>query len=109
MNQANILFRHANEDNVPLILDFIFALAEYEHMSDQVIASEALLREWIFEQKKSEVIFVCTHEKDVGFALFFTTFLPFWGGPGYIWKTFLSFQVSAEKSMERLCSPIWLP
>lgn len=82
MDQANILFRHANEDDVPLILDFIFALAEYEHMSDQVIASEALLREWIFEQKKAEVIFVRTHEKDVGFALFFHNFSTFLGRAG---------------------------
>jgi hypothetical protein len=41
-------FRFAVEQDVPLILQFIQALADYEKMSDQVIADEALLREWIF-------------------------------------------------------------
>ena len=41
-------FRFAEEKDCPLILDFIRALAEYENMSDQVVATEALLREWIF-------------------------------------------------------------
>ncbi len=39
-------------------------------MSDQVVATEELLREWIFEKKKAEVLFVCDGEKEVGFAIF---------------------------------------
>ena len=51
-------FRFAEEKDTALILRFIKALAEYERMSDQVVATEALLREWIFEKKKAEVLFV---------------------------------------------------
>ena len=64
-----LTFRLAREEDCALILDFIKALAEYEKMSDQVIATEELLREWIFEKKKAEVIFPCLDGKEVGFAL----------------------------------------
>ena len=37
-------------------------------MSDQVVADENLLREWIFEKKKAEVIFAIKDGKEVGFA-----------------------------------------
>ena len=50
-------FRYAQEKDAGLILQFIRELAEYEKMADKVIATEALLREWIFEKKKAEVIF----------------------------------------------------
>lgn len=65
-----------------LILSFIRALADYEHMSDQVVATPALLREWIFEKKKAEVIFAESEGKPVGFALFFHNFSTFLGRAG---------------------------
>ena len=65
-----------------LILSFIRALADYEHMSDQVVATPALLREWIFEKKKAEVIFAEAEGKPVGFALFFHNFSTFLGRAG---------------------------
>jgi hypothetical protein len=46
-------FRIATPQDTTLILDFIKGLAEYEKMSDQVVADEALLHEWIFEKKKA--------------------------------------------------------
>ena len=39
-------------------------------MSDQVVATEELLREWIFEKKKAEVLFFCDEEYEVGFWLY---------------------------------------
>ncbi len=39
-------FRFANEEDCGLILSFIRQLAAYEKMSDQVVATEDLLREW---------------------------------------------------------------
>ena len=47
-------FRYAEEKDVELILYFIKELAEYEKMLDEVIATEDLLREWLFEKKKAE-------------------------------------------------------
>ena len=75
-------FRFATEADCALILDFIRGLADYEKMSDQVVATEALLREWIFEKKKAEVLFVCEGEREVGFALFFHNFSTFLGRAG---------------------------
>lgn len=74
--------RFAAEADCALILRFIRALAEYEKMSDQVVATEDLLREWIFDRKKAEVLFVCDGEKEVGFALFFHNFSTFLGRAG---------------------------
>ena len=64
------------------ILEFIRALAAYEKMSDEVVATEELLREWIFEKKKAEVLFACEDGKEVGFALFFHNFSTFLGRVG---------------------------
>ena len=78
----NTEIRFANEEDVALILDFIKDLAEYEKMSDLVVADEALLREWLFEKKKAEVIFALEDGKEVGFALFFHNFSTFLGRAG---------------------------
>lgn len=80
MNQTK--FRYATEKDTALILDFIKALAEYEKMSDQVVANERLLREWIFEKKIAEVIFAMEDGVEVGFALFFHNFSTFVGRGG---------------------------
>ena len=70
--ESEYLMRHAA----------IQALADYEKMSDEVIATEELLREWIFEKKKAEVIFALEDGKEVGFALFFHNFSTFLGRSG---------------------------
>ena len=75
-------FRFATEADVALILNFIRGLAAYEKMSDLVVADEALLREWIFEKKKAEVIFALEDGAEVGFALFFHNFSTFLGRAG---------------------------
>jgi GNAT superfamily N-acetyltransferase len=75
-------FRFAAEQDAALILDFIKDLAEYEKMSDLVVADEELLCEWIFEKKKAEVIFAMENGKEVGFALFFHNFSTFLGRAG---------------------------
>lgn len=79
---SNCTFRPAVPGDEELILYFIRALADYEHMSDQVVATPALLREWIFEKRKAEVIFAVSDGKEVGFALFFHNFSTFLGRAG---------------------------
>ena len=74
--------RFANENDCGLILDFIQQLALYEKMSDQVVATQELLREWIFERQKAEVIFPVVNGKEIGFALFFHNFSTFLGRAG---------------------------
>ena len=75
-------YRFATPDDAALILRFIKDLAEYEHMADEVVATEELLREWIFERRKAEVLFVMEDGVEVGFALFFHNFSTFLGRAG---------------------------
>ena len=75
-------FRFADQSDCGLILDFIRRLAEYEKMTDQVVATEELLREWIFEKQKAEVLLACLDDEAVGFALFFHNFSTFLGRAG---------------------------
>ena len=75
-------FRPAAPGDEELILTFIRALADYEKMSGQVVATPELLREWIFEKKTAEVIFAEAEGKAVGYALFFHNFSTFLGRAG---------------------------
>ena len=78
----SLTFRYANQSDTALILQFIRALADYEKMSEEVIATEELLNEWLFDKKNAEVIFAIKDEIEVGFALFFHNFSTFLGRSG---------------------------
>ena len=69
-----LTFRNAEEKDVPLILEFIKKLADYEHRLDEVIATEEALKYWIFDKNQAEVIFALEDGKEIGFAFFFLSF-----------------------------------
>lgn len=81
-NLQDLKLRFAEINDVPLILGFIKELAEYENMSNDVVVTEDVLRESIFERKMAEVIIGEYKNKPVGFALFFHNFSTFLGRPG---------------------------
>ena len=74
--------RYAERKDTDIILDFIKDLASYENMLDQVVATEELLAEWLFDKKAAEVIFAMENGREVGFALFFHNFSTFLGRAG---------------------------
>lgn len=80
--EGELTFRYAEKKDVPLILKFVKALAEYENMLDEVVADEATLEQWIFVNKKAEVLFAVADGVEVGFALFFHNFSTFLGRAG---------------------------
>ena len=80
--EQKLTFRFAEEKDVGTILFFIRELAEYEHLAGEVVATEALLREWIFEKGRAEVVFAMAEGREVGFALFFNNFSTFLGRSG---------------------------
>lgn len=80
--QNKLEFRFATEKDTSKILFFIKELATYEEMLDEVVATEYLLKEWIFDKKKAEVLFVIESGKEIGFALFFHNFSTFLGRAG---------------------------
>ena len=71
------------EKDVPLILQMIKGLAEYEKLQDQVIATEADLRESLFgAPPAAEVVIGYARDQPAGFALFFHSFSTFLGQRG---------------------------
>lgn len=78
----NVTIRTAERKDIPLILEFIKELADYEKMSDEVVADETILEQWIFDKQKAEVIFAVENGTEVGFALFFHNFSTFLGRGG---------------------------
>lgn len=75
--------RAARVDDVPLILSFIKEFAEYERLSHEVVATEAMLRDSLFgERPVAEVLIAHEESEPAGFALFFHNFSTFLGRPG---------------------------
>ncbi|HZK88033.1 MAG TPA: hypothetical protein VFC27_02680, partial [Anaerovoracaceae bacterium] len=70
----NFRIRFAGIEDIPLILEFIKNLADYEHMLDEVVATEEILRVSLFDKKQAEVIIGEYKGEPVGFALFFHNF-----------------------------------
>jgi len=79
----NFTIRKAKREDVPLVLNFIHRLADYERLSHEVVATEAELERYLFgEAKVAEVVFGYSGEVPVGFALYFYNFSTFLGKPG---------------------------
>ena len=75
--------RPATIDDVPVILALIRELAEYEKLSDEVVATDDVLRETLFgNQPGAEVLIASVDDQPAGFALFFHNFSTFLGLPG---------------------------
>lgn len=75
--------RTAAEADVPLILAFIKALAEYERLADRVVATEESVRNTLFGHPRfAEVLIAESEGEPVGFALFFHNYSTFLAQPG---------------------------
>ena len=73
----------ATPADVPLILALIRELADYERMSDHVVATEADVERALFgERPCAEAVIARVGDEGVGFALFFQSFSTFVGRPG---------------------------
>jgi GNAT superfamily N-acetyltransferase len=78
-----IAVRPAQEHEVPVILQFIRDLAQYEHLEHECVATEETLRRTLFGARPfAEVVFACLAGQPVGFALFFHNYSTFLGRPG---------------------------
>ena len=75
--------RYASKEDVPLILQFIKELAEFEKLSHEVVAEEKGLEESLFGDRPiAEVVIAEYKNEPVGFTLFFHHFSTFLGKPG---------------------------
>ena len=68
---------------MPLLLELIRALADYERLRDEVVLDAALLEQHLFgERPAAEAVIAEVAGEAVGYALFFPTFSTFLGRPG---------------------------
>ena len=74
--------RKAGREDIPVVLELIKELAEYEKMSDDVVATPKLLEEWIFDKEKAHVLLGEAEGEIVGMALYFYNFSTFLGRAG---------------------------
>jgi GNAT superfamily N-acetyltransferase len=75
--------RRAVRADVPEILRLIKALAEYEKLSGDVVATEAALAQTLFgDRPAAEVLLAEEGGRAVGFALFFQNYSTFLARPG---------------------------
>jgi len=81
--KAEIRIVEATAADVPVILELIRGLAEYEKLSDQVTATEEKLRMTLFGQHPAaEVLLGRVGDECAGFALFFQNYSTFLAKPG---------------------------
>lgn len=80
--RRDFTIRKAEKKDAQLVLDFIKKIAGYEKMSDQVVATEELLEEFVFDRRAAEVLIGEAGGKPVGFALYFENFSTFLGRTG---------------------------
>src|SRR5437764_1339995 len=75
--------RTATEADIPVILNLIRELADYERAPDAVVATEAGLRDVLFGKKPAaEVLLALEEDAPVGFAVYFFNFSTWLGRPG---------------------------
>ena len=75
--------RAATREDVPIILQLIRDLAEYERAPSEVTATEEQLVDVLFgERRAAEVLLAFEDDAPVGFAVFFHNFSTWLGQPG---------------------------
>lgn len=79
----NLLIREGTADDCSLILQFIQQLADYEKLSDEVVATPETLRQTLFDDKNyAQVLIAELDSKPVGFCLYFYNYSTFLAKPG---------------------------
>lgn len=80
---AACAIRPATREDVPLLLELIGALADYERLRDELHATPELLERHLFgERPAAETVLAEVDGEAVGYALFFPTFSTFLARPG---------------------------
>jgi GNAT superfamily N-acetyltransferase len=79
---GRLVLRDAEEADRPLLLRFVRALAEYEKLAAEAIATEADFRRFLFgEPRRAEALIAEAAAEPVGFAVWFYSFSTFRGRP----------------------------
>ena len=82
-SQSRIAIRRAEPGDAALIHQLVCELADYERLSHEVVATEAVFRESLFgETPAAECVLALLDGEPVGYALFFHNFSSFTGRRG---------------------------
>jgi GNAT superfamily N-acetyltransferase len=83
--QTATLVRAATAHDIPRLLELFGALADYEHLRDELHATDEQLRDALFGERPAAEALIAERAGDaVGYALFFPTFSTFLARTG-IW------------------------
>ncbi|HVK60201.1 MAG TPA: GNAT family N-acetyltransferase [Bdellovibrionales bacterium] len=103
---SKLTIRRASVTDVPVILELIKALAEFEKLAHEVVATEDMLQKTLFGEKPSAEVVIAElqgENQPVGFALFFTTYSTFLGRPGiYLEDLFVKPEFRSQKIGHKL-------
>jgi len=83
MSSEKLIIRQATEHDVPLLLDFIRAIADYEKKLHEVVATEKSIRKSLFgKQSTAEGLIAEYDNEPVAFAVYFHNFSTYVGRRG---------------------------
>lgn len=100
--RSSFQLRPAIEADVPVILKCIQGLADYERLSHECVATEALLRETLFgDERIAEVTLALSGDAPAGFALWFRSYSTFLARPGIYLEDLFVFPAFRGKGLGR--------
>ncbi len=81
--EGRLVLRDAEEADLPLVMRFVRALAEYEELAHEAVATEAEFRRFLFREPRRAEALIAEAEggEPVGFAVWFYSFSTFLGRP----------------------------
>lgn len=83
IDQKSLDIKTATKNDIPLVLEFIRELAEYERMAEQVVASEESVEQSLFcESPAAEAFIGRVNNEPVAFAIIFHNYSTFVSKPG---------------------------
>ncbi|HNB80684.1 MAG TPA: GNAT family N-acetyltransferase [Chitinophagaceae bacterium] len=82
MTDSRFRIRAAEVSDIPIILMLIRELAVYEKLEQEVIATEEMLKDHLFEKKSCFCLIASEGQENIGFALYFYNFSTFAGRKG---------------------------
>lgn len=108
--------RNAQVNDIPTLIALIQELADYEKLSKEAVATEDLLKYWLFEKERAEALILEVDQIIIGFALYFHNFSTFLGKAGlYLEDLYIKpdyrhkgygkqvFKYLAKLTLERAC------
>jgi GNAT superfamily N-acetyltransferase len=99
---ATYALRAATSADVPVILQCIRGLAEYERLAHECVATEALLQETLFGTSPAAEVVLATHgDETAGFALWFRSYSTFLARPGIYLEDLFVFPAHRGRGLGR--------